>query len=83
MTCTLHQMLLRRLTWTVNVVCMGQMRNSYKILVGKLEWKRPLRRSGRKWENNIRMDLREIGGNLWSRFIWPRTGISGGLLWTR
>jgi len=36
------------------------MRNAYKILVGKPEGKRPLGRPRRRWEDNIRMDLREI-----------------------
>jgi hypothetical protein len=39
---------------------MGEMRNAYNILVGKSEGKRPLGRPGRRWEDNIRMDLREI-----------------------
>jgi hypothetical protein len=34
---------------------------AYRVLVGKQERKRPLGRSGRRWENNIKMDLREIG----------------------
>jgi hypothetical protein len=36
------------------------MRSAYKILVGKLERKRPLVKPGRRWKCNIRMDLREI-----------------------
>ena len=36
-----------------------QSRNSYRILVGKPEGKRPLGRPRRKWENNIKVDLRE------------------------
>jgi len=39
---------------------MGEMRNSYKILVGKLEGKRPIWRSRHRGQDNIRMDLREI-----------------------
>jgi hypothetical protein len=39
---------------------MGHMRNEYKILVGKPEGKRPLRRPRRRWEANIRIDLRLI-----------------------
>jgi len=33
----------------------------YRVLVGKPEGKRPLRRPRRRWEDNIRMDLREVG----------------------
>jgi hypothetical protein len=38
---------------------MGKMRNSYRVLVGKPEGKRPLRRPRRRWEDNIRIYLRE------------------------
>jgi hypothetical protein len=41
---------------------MGEMRNAYNILVGKLEGNRPLIRPSHKWEDNIRMDLRETQG---------------------
>jgi hypothetical protein len=43
------------------------MRNAYKILVGKPEGKRPLGRPGRRWEDNIRIDLRKIG---WKAVEW-------------
>jgi len=39
----------------------GKMSRVYKILVGKSEGKRPLRKPSRKWEDNIRLDRREIG----------------------
>jgi hypothetical protein len=45
----------------------GEIRNAYKILVGKPERKRPLGRPRRRWEDNIRMDLREIG---WEVVDW-------------
>jgi hypothetical protein len=38
----------------------GEMRNAYKILFGKPEGKRLLRRAMRRWKDNIRMDLREV-----------------------
>jgi hypothetical protein len=40
---------------------MGEERNVYKVLMGKPEEKRPLGRPRRRWEDGIRMDLREIG----------------------
>jgi hypothetical protein len=40
---------------------MGEERNVYKVLVGKPEGKRPMGRPRRRWEDVIRMDLREIG----------------------
>jgi hypothetical protein len=51
----------RRTRWTGHVECIGEMRNAYKIFVGKPEGKRPLGRFRRACENNIRMDLSEIG----------------------
>jgi hypothetical protein len=39
----------------------GEKRNAYRLIVGKAEGKRPLGRPRRRWLNNIRMDLREIG----------------------
>jgi hypothetical protein len=53
-------------------------RNVYKILVGKPEGKRPLRRPRCRWENNIRMDLREAGWEgMLTRLFWLRIGTSG------
>jgi hypothetical protein len=46
---------------------MGEKRNACRILVGKPEGKRPLRRPRRRWEDNIKMDLREIG---WGGMYW-------------
>jgi hypothetical protein len=40
---------------------MGEKRNAYRILVGKPEEKRPLGKPRRRWADNIKMDLREIG----------------------
>ena len=40
---------------------MGQSRNAYRVLVGKPEGKRPLGRPRRRWEDYIKMDLREVG----------------------
>jgi hypothetical protein len=44
---------------------MGKKRNAYRLLVGKLEGRRPLVRPSRRWVDNIRMDLIEVGwGNV-------------------
>jgi hypothetical protein len=40
---------------------MGEGRDIYRVFVGSPEGKRPLGRPGRRWEDNIKMDLREIG----------------------
>jgi hypothetical protein len=47
-----------------NVPLMGEKRNPYRIFVGKPEGKRPLGRPGRKWVDNIKMDLKEIRSGL-------------------
>jgi hypothetical protein len=44
------------------VACMGEGRGLHKVLVGKTEVKRPLGRTRRRWEDNIKMDLQEVGG---------------------
>ncbi|KAJ4439149.1 hypothetical protein ANN_15106 [Periplaneta americana] len=51
----------RRLRWAGHVARMGESRNAYKVLVGRPEGKRPLGRPRRGWEDNIKMDLREVG----------------------
>jgi hypothetical protein len=49
------------LYWAGHVTRMGEEKSVYKVLVGKPEGKRPLGRPKRRWEDGIRMDLREIG----------------------
>jgi hypothetical protein len=51
----------RRMRWAGHVARMREERKVYKVLVGKPEGKRPLGRPRRRWEDGIRMDLREIG----------------------
>jgi hypothetical protein len=48
-------------TWAEHVASMGEMRNAYKIFIGKYEWTRPFGRPKRRREGNIRMDLKETG----------------------
>jgi hypothetical protein len=50
----------RRMRWAGHVARMGEMRGAY-ILVGRPEGRKPLGRPRRRWEENIKMDLREIG----------------------
>jgi len=52
----------RRMRRAGHVACMGEERGVYRVLVGKLEGRRPLGRARRRWVNNIRMDLQELGG---------------------
>ncbi|KAJ4439296.1 hypothetical protein ANN_07418 [Periplaneta americana] len=51
----------RRLRWAGHVARMGESRNPYRVLVGRPEGQRPLGRPRRRWEGNIKMDLREVG----------------------
>jgi hypothetical protein len=51
----------RRLRWAGHVARMGERRGAYRALVGKREGRRPLGRPRRRWEDNIKMDLREVG----------------------
>ncbi|KAJ4434116.1 hypothetical protein ANN_16436, partial [Periplaneta americana] len=51
----------RRLRWAGHVARMGESRNAYRVLVGRSEGKRPFGRPRRRWEDNIKMDLREVG----------------------
>jgi hypothetical protein len=52
---------------------MGEDRGVYRVLVGKPEGKRPLGRPRLRWEDNIKMDLREVG-----RGSWGLDGVSSG-----
>jgi hypothetical protein len=62
----IRQIKSRRMRWAVNVAHMGEGRYVYRVLVGKPEGKRPLRRPRRRWEDGIKMDL-EIG---WGGVEW-------------
>jgi hypothetical protein len=57
----IRQIKSRRMWWAGHVARMGEDIKVYKVLVGKLEGKRSLGRPRRRWEDGIRIDLREIG----------------------
>jgi hypothetical protein len=57
----------RRMRWAGHVTQMEEKRNACRVLVGKPEQKRPLGRCRHRWENNIKMDLTEIG---WGDIDW-------------
>jgi hypothetical protein len=63
-----------------HVARMGERRGVYRVLVRRLEGKRPLERPRRRWEDNIKMDLGEIRIDGRNGFGWFRIGSSGGLL---
>jgi hypothetical protein len=64
----------RRMRWAGHVACMGEGRCVYRVLVGRPEGKRPLGRPRRRWDNNITMDLSEIGieGAKWIQLAQDR-----------
>jgi hypothetical protein len=64
----------RRMRWAGHVARMGEGGGVYRVLVGKLEGKRPVGSPRRRWEDNIKLDLREIGidGTNWIRLAQDR-----------
>jgi hypothetical protein len=57
----------RRMIWAGHVARMEEKRNAFRILVGKPEGKRPLGRPRRRWLDNIKIDLVELG---WDGLYW-------------
>jgi hypothetical protein len=57
----------RRLRWAEHVARMGERRGAYRALVGKPEGRKPLGRPRRRWEDNIKIKLREVG---WAGMDW-------------
>jgi hypothetical protein len=64
----------KRMKWAEHVACMGQGRGVYRVSVGRPEEKRALGRPRHRWEDNLGMDLREIGldGANWIRLAQIR-----------
>jgi hypothetical protein len=63
-----------RMRWVGHVAHVGEERKVYKVLVGKPEGRRPIGRPRRRWEDGVRMDLKEIGlgGVDWIRLAQDR-----------
>ena len=70
----------RKKRWAGHVAHLGERRGLYRVLVGKPEGKRPLGRRRRRWEDNIKMDLQEVGFGMWTGSSWLRIGTGGGHL---
>ena len=66
--------------WARHVARKEEGRGVHKVLVGKPEGNRPLPRPRRRWEDNIKMDLEEVGRGLGTRWSWLRIGTGGGCL---
>jgi hypothetical protein len=64
----------KRMRWAGHVARIGEGRDVYRILIGRPEGKRPLERHRRRWEDNIKIDLREIGidGTNWIQLAQNR-----------
>jgi hypothetical protein len=60
---------LRRMRWASMWHAWGDRRGAYRVLMGKPEGEGSLGRHRHRWEDNIKMDLQEIGGRLWSGLI--------------
>jgi len=67
----------RRMRWVGHVTCMGRRRCVYRVLVGKAEEKRTYGRPRHRWEDNIKMDLQEVGCGGWIESKWLRIGTGG------
>ena len=59
----------------MHVACMGESRTVYRVLVGKLEGKRPFGRPQCRWQDNIMKNLQEVGA--WIGSVWFRIGTVG------
>ena len=66
--------------WAGHVARMGEERGVYRVLVGKPEGRRPLGRPRRRWVDNIRTDLQEVGCGYMDWMCWPRIQTGGGRL---
>ena len=70
----------RRKNGPGNVARMEERRGVYRALVGKPEGMMPLGRPRLRWEDNIKLDLQEVGCVAWPGLIWLSTGTGGGHL---
>ena len=61
-----------------HVACMGDRRGVNRVLVGKPEAKIPPGRPRHRWEDNIKMDIPEVGWGAWTELIWLRIRTGGG-----
>jgi hypothetical protein len=70
----------RIMRWKGHAARMGEKRNAYRLLVGKPEGKRPLRRRRCRWVDNIGWILERLDGVMWTGLVWLRIGTGGELL---
>jgi hypothetical protein len=67
----------RRVKWSGHVARMGERTDVYRVLVGKPGRMRPLERTRRRWEDNIKMDLQKLGCGVWTGLSWLRIETGG------
>jgi len=70
----------KRMGWAGHVARMWERRGVYRVLLGKPEGTIPLARHRRRWEDNIKTDLQEVGKGVWTGSSWLRIGTGGGHL---
>ena len=58
----------------------GERRGIYRVLVGKPDEEQPVRKPCRRWKDNIKVYLKEVGWGPWTGLIWLRIGTRSGLL---
>jgi hypothetical protein len=67
----------RKIRWAEYVARVGERRAAYGFLVGNTYGKGPLGRPRHKWENNIKINIQEVGLGKWTGLIWLRIGTGG------
>ena len=70
----------KRQRWAGHVARMEEFRNAYRVLMGRSDGKRPLGRPRRRWEDNIKMDLKEVGCDARNWMALLKIGTNGGLM---
>ena len=70
----------RKMRWAGHVARIGERRNVFRVLMGKPEGKKPLERPRRRWEDNIKIDLQDVGCGVWNGMSWLRIGTGVGHL---
>ena len=66
-----------------HVARIGEGRGVHRVLVGKPEGKRPLGRPRRRWEDKIKKEFQEVGGDVGTGWSWLSISRGGGHLWVR
>jgi hypothetical protein len=70
----------RRMRWAGHVARRGEKSDAYRILMGRSEGRRPLGGPRHRWEDNIKMDLQEVGEEALTGLSWLTIGTGSGLL---